>query len=673
MALADGLAAAYDADEASGNLIDAAGGSLDLTESGTIAAITGHISGARACQSGEYFSRSAAFRFTGSWTIAAWIRMQSGANFQRVIGNWGGGGDSGYILSYHIGGFALQYAGNATGEIGAATETWHLVIISFNADDEEIRLRLNNTGSPVVVTANSGVTPTGDFSINWFGQAEADYDSIFIWDDRQLSSAEEEELWNGGDGLSSADILGGGGQTVAVGLVTETDSAFSVTGLKAKQLGLLTETDTAFAVSESKTKEVGLVTDVETALPVSPLKSQTLGLITESDSALDVASSKSLGVGLVSETDSALGVGGGSAVLVGLTNESDSSLALAAIKTLVVGLVSESGLAQPILSRKLLAVGLIGETDSAFPVVSVKRVTVGMVLETELALPLGWILKTRLVGLVTETDSALPFPAAGVPKSPGGGQIVFVGLGGLFELLSGSLLADSELADDKAFAYAAYPLDESSGTRTDLIGNNPLLPAGVVGVAAGKFQLAADFSNGSLGGTEVPWTDSILFRVWVKPRSVTDGLVLGIGSPLSQNSIRLRWTGSSFELAIRSTMEAASLISFGQSAGNWYLVHAWLVRATGEFCLVINAGIPGVHSVTTAPVTTGIPLKLGGDEAAGVVTNPFDGLIDDAVVLVDRVLDDPARVADYNLGAGIPYTDWAGRKTSLKGLLWLPD
>lgn len=79
-----------------------------------------------------------------------------------------------------------------------------------------------------------------------------------------------------------------GGQTINVGLSSETDSAFSVGHAKFKAVGLTTETDSAFAVGTMSMVPVGLASETDSAISVGKFKSKVVGLAGETDSALDV-------------------------------------------------------------------------------------------------------------------------------------------------------------------------------------------------------------------------------------------------------------------------------------------------------------------------------------------------------------------------------------------------
>ncbi len=189
------------------------------------------------------------------------------------------------------------------------------------------------------------------------------------------------------------------GQTVAIGLVTETDSALALSGRKTKALGLNSETDTALALTAEK--------------------ALTLGLASETDNALAVTSKKTVTLGLAAETDAALTLQGSQVVAIGQASETDSSLPLTGHKTAAIGLVSEADSALTLTGKKTLAIGLASEIDTSFPVVEVKSLALGLASETDTALRFA-----LLIGQAVEADQALPLVisvgAAGPMYSRGG-------------------------------------------------------------------------------------------------------------------------------------------------------------------------------------------------------------------------------------------------------------
>lgn len=102
--------------------------------------------------------------------------------------------------------------------------------------------------------------------------------------------------------------LDAGGQVVAIGTATETDTVIAVGRTKVRAVGTATETDTAQAFGRAKALVVGTATTTETALPIVATKTRTLGLVSETDTVSPIVPSKSRTIGTATETDTAFAI-----------------------------------------------------------------------------------------------------------------------------------------------------------------------------------------------------------------------------------------------------------------------------------------------------------------------------------------------------------------------------
>jgi hypothetical protein len=201
-------------------------------------------------------------------------------------------------------------------------------------------------------------------------------------------------------------------KSTSVGQPSEVDNAFALARAKARGVGLATETDVAQPVGRSAhTKVIGQVTETDTAQPITRRHSRTLGLVTETDTAQPVgrlAHVKTLG--LATETDSALHPGASRSKVIGQPSEVDTSFALTGRKSRTLGLIVETDTAQPMTATKgrFVVVGIASETDTAFALSRAKRRTIGLAVETDSAFA-DTRLHSHVLGLVSETDTALPF------------------------------------------------------------------------------------------------------------------------------------------------------------------------------------------------------------------------------------------------------------------------
>lgn len=210
------------------------------------------------------------------------------------------------------------------------------------------------------------------------------------------------------------------GQTVTIGLATETDTAQPVTSAKTQSIGLASETDTAQALTALKAQAIGLATETDTAQPVTWSKAVTLGLATETDTAQAVTALKTATIGLATETDTAQAVAlGGQVVTIGLASETDTAQPLSSAKTQAIAQAIETDTAQAVTARESVLIGLASETDTAQALTWSKAQTIGQAVETDTAQALTGA-KTQSIGLATETDTAQPVTASAA-------QIVLIG------------------------------------------------------------------------------------------------------------------------------------------------------------------------------------------------------------------------------------------------------
>lgn len=183
---------------------------------------------------------------------------------------------------------------------------------------------------------------------------------------------------------SFATTAGGGGQSISVGQVLETDLAQAVTmvpGVTSISVGQASETDLAqsLSIAASIIIAVGIVseTDLAQAVTVSPgAITISVGQVFETDLAQTVTpvqGVQNVAVGQVSETDLAQAVTvspGAITIAVGQASETDLAQTITPVPTISisVGQVTETDLAQtitPVPGASTIAVGQVFETDLA--------------------------------------------------------------------------------------------------------------------------------------------------------------------------------------------------------------------------------------------------------------------------------------------------------------------
>lgn len=202
---------------------------------------------------------------------------------------------------------------------------------------------------------------------------------------------------------------GGGGHTVAVDQVTETDTVQAVARLKTKQAGQITETDTAQTITRVKVKAAGQVAETDAAQAMTGLKAKLLGQVTEGDLAQAVTwAPKTRLVGQISETDLAQAVARVKAKALAQATETDTAQAIAwAPKIRQILQVAEADIAQALTRLKTQAVALVAESDLAQAVARLKAKLLGQVAESDLAQTVSTSSNQVVdVGQVTETETA---------------------------------------------------------------------------------------------------------------------------------------------------------------------------------------------------------------------------------------------------------------------------
>lgn len=189
--------------------------------------------------------------------------------------------------------------------------------------------------------------------------------------------------------IGAWEVAAAGGQTVAVGQVTETDLAQAIARLKTKALGQASSTETAQPITALKTRALGQAAETDLAQTLTARKTKTLGQTTETDTAQPISH-------------------GGFQVTVNQAAETDVAQAVAwAPKHRLVGQAVEIDLAQPISrGAQIIEIAQASETDLAQAIARAKAKALGITQETDAAQPIAWAPKHRLIGQAAEVDLA---------------------------------------------------------------------------------------------------------------------------------------------------------------------------------------------------------------------------------------------------------------------------
>lgn len=172
-----------------------------------------------------------------------------------------------------------------------------------------------------------------------------------------------------------------GGQTIAVGQSSETDTAQALSRIKRAALAQIAETDAAQAITAAKRRAVGQATETDTAQPITQPGEQI--------------------------------------VAVGQAAETEFAQAIAHYKRLGVLQPAESDSAQPISISKRRAVGQASEADTAQPIgrPGSQTISLGMATETDIALPISRRILS-IARMMTAAAESARSPATGSARRP---------------------------------------------------------------------------------------------------------------------------------------------------------------------------------------------------------------------------------------------------------------
>lgn len=203
-------------------------------------------------------------------------------------------------------------------------------------------------------------------------------------------------------------VTGGGGQTVAVGQVAESDTAQAVARLKTRAVGQIAETDAAQAITRLKTRSIGQVAETEIAQAITAVKTRAVGQVAESDTAQAVARLKTAAVAQAAEIDLAQALTGAKSKSVAQITETDAAQAITRNpQARLIAQAAETDLAQAAARIKTTAVAQTTETDTAQTVARLKTLLLGQATETDIAQAVTTTGEQIIpVGQVSETDAA---------------------------------------------------------------------------------------------------------------------------------------------------------------------------------------------------------------------------------------------------------------------------
>jgi hypothetical protein len=342
-----------------------------------------------------------------------------------------GGNDTRLIITEHSVSAALT-SGVPTYSFTASTGT---------PEGATVLTRIRATGTPpVIITASSNITGGGEATTAQLtapsGKSTSDFVTGRMWDDENgadsidittddytelewcfktqspatTSDIYQFRVYAGSTPLNTYTVtpewtIGTGGQTVNLGIATETDTALAITHPKSKAIGIAGETDTALAIAKAKRKAIGVAGETDTAMPIAPTSIYAVGIAGETDSALAIAHRKLRTLGIALETESAGAIARTKTKTIGIATETDTAIAITHTKRKAIGIASETDTAFALARSKRKAIGIAGETDTALALTRSHLRTLGIAGETDTALAVARS-KRKAIGIALETDES---------------------------------------------------------------------------------------------------------------------------------------------------------------------------------------------------------------------------------------------------------------------------
>lgn len=273
MALVDNLVAYYKLDESSGNPADSSGNSYSLTNTGTATFGAGKINNGTILNGSSQYhdTTQAAFNITGSFSINAWIKLDTSAT-QDIISNvvtdsntygplYKISTDSSSVIKAQTWASSGSFLDISSG-VTASTGTWYMVTFVKAADDDW-RLYVN-AGTPATSSSSRTLSVTGKDGFR-IGAGEGTVgsrvpssffdgmvDECAVWT-RALTGTEITELYNSGNGSQYPF-------SQAITMITETGS-YILTGIDTtfkKAWKLITEKGTYILTGVNISLHIGL-------------------------------------------------------------------------------------------------------------------------------------------------------------------------------------------------------------------------------------------------------------------------------------------------------------------------------------------------------------------------------------------------------------------------------
>ncbi len=198
-----------------------------------------------------------------------------------------------------------------------------------------------------------------------------------------------------------------------IGVLTEVEALITAVPEKFAPIGVLSETDTLIAANPVKPiiAAVGVLAETEALVAVAALKVANIGVLVETDTLIPAVPVKPIitAIGVLSEIESLIAVAAEKLVQIGVLSEADALIALAPLKVVNVGVLSEADALVAVQALKVAAIGVLAELETLIPIQPVKPIItpVGVMPETDTLITVPPV-KVASIGTLAEADSLVP-------------------------------------------------------------------------------------------------------------------------------------------------------------------------------------------------------------------------------------------------------------------------
>jgi len=402
------LLAAYNFDEASGNILDRSGNGRTVTFGGSLTRVTGHTNTglSQSTTAADSNGPSLTGMQTAAYTIMGWVKRTSNSQDGWLMEfKQSASGDRGLLFTA---GNVQSRCKNVAGTVFTVQTTQPTAgtAYHFACTNDGTTLRLYINGSQIGTgTAFSGGLRTNSTSSSLMdGTGSETWLDDARYYDTALDAATITTLMN--TPVSS-------GLTQAINPAAETDAAQPLGRLKTRAAGIASETEAAQPVGRRKTRALGVASETSTAQPVARVKVRAVGTATETDTPNPVTRTKIRTVGAATETSGALPLGRSKTRAIQVAAEVDTAQ-LITKPSPFVGIANETDQALPITRRKLRALGTAVDVSSAVTLSRIHYRLIGTAIEADQA-RLVSVLKQRAIGTAQETDVAVAMVPSEAP------------------------------------------------------------------------------------------------------------------------------------------------------------------------------------------------------------------------------------------------------------------